>query len=214
VNPGPGGTTTTPAANNTTPGEPESTGEPGGEETLEEEMERLSARNMEIHAILTPTFAVTNEIVNPPGEFDSPVSYFLGVDDIPFTEGVASEPMVGGGFSVVLIRLEDSADIEAEMKRIRENVDPMKWVCDGVDPDDVIVDNIGSLVVVIMSNDSKGMQEAFKGLEGNTEGDLSDLIDDMYEIYFADVDLEALNQESEQINERLEEIGNILWPAE
>ena len=98
-------------------------------------------------------------------EFGKPVDYFIGSSDVPFAEGLASEPAMGAiPHSIVLLRMKPDADIEAAKKLMKDTVDPRKWICVGVDPSDVIVDSIGDLVVVIISKRSADFHEAFKQL--------------------------------------------------
>jgi hypothetical protein len=78
------------------------------------------------------------------------IGYYIGSTGIPFTEGVASEAAIGGAYSVCLLRMTGNADIEKAKKDIKDNVDPSKWIC--YTADIVIVDNIGDLVILIMTN--------------------------------------------------------------
>ena len=97
--------------------------------------------------------------------FNPSVSYFIGSNDVPFKEGLVSEAAIGAqAYSVVLLRMESGADINAAMNTIRTTVDPWKWICVGVDPSDVIVDNIGDLIILIMSDYSRQLHEAFRTL--------------------------------------------------
>ena len=86
----------------------------------------------------------------------------LGSADVKFTEGLASEAMIMTiPHSMVLLRVDENTDIEATKKLIKENVDPRKWICVGVDPDEVIVDNIGDLIFLVMSVDAKAYHDSF-----------------------------------------------------
>jgi hypothetical protein len=61
--------------------------------------------------------------------------------------------------------LKKGADIEKLKSEIKENVNPNKWVCVGVDPSNIIVDNIGDLVILIMSDtDAQALHSAFLAL--------------------------------------------------
>ena len=62
---------------------------------------------------------------------------------------------------MVLIRVDSNTDIEATKKLIKDNVDPMKWICVGVDPEQVIVDNIGDLIFLVMSADAQAYHDSF-----------------------------------------------------
>jgi hypothetical protein len=79
------------------------------------------------------------------------ISYYIGTTGIPFTEGVASEAAIGGAYSVCLLRMKNNANIEKAKKDIKDSVNPSKWICYTTDV--VIVDNIGDLVILIMTND-------------------------------------------------------------
>ena len=91
------------------------------------------------------------------------VNYYLGISELAFKEGLASEPLVGSiPHSVVLIRINNLDDKETVKREIKENVDPYKWICVGVEQKDVIVDSYGDIIVLIMSKDSAKLHEGFK----------------------------------------------------
>lgn len=76
---------------------------------------------------------------------------YLGVDDLDIKEGIASEAMIGSiPFSVVVLRLNDASNVEDVKVSIEENADPRKWIC--VEAEEVIVDNRGDVVILIMAN--------------------------------------------------------------
>lgn len=93
--------------------------------------------------------------------------YFLGKSDIEFQEALASEPMIQpGAYSLVLLRAKEGADVEKIKTDIKDNINPMKWVCVGVSEENIIVDNIGNLVFLVMSDDqAQPLHEAFLALE-------------------------------------------------
>ena len=93
--------------------------------------------------------------------------YFLGKSDIEFQEALASEPMIQpGAYSLVLLRAKEGADIEKIKTDIKDNINPMKWVCVGVSEENIIVDNIGDIVFLVMSDDqAQPLHEAFLALE-------------------------------------------------
>lgn len=93
--------------------------------------------------------------------------YFLGVEGLEFLEAIASEPMISAqAYSLCLVRVKEDADIEAMKTSIKENVNPGKWVCVGVDPENVIVDNVGDVIILIMTNDyAKEFHDAFLALQ-------------------------------------------------
>jgi len=88
------------------------------------------------------------------------VSYYLGTTGIPFCEGIASEPAIGGAYSVCLLRMDKDADLAKTIQDIEDNIDPAKWICYRADT--VIVDCNCDLVILIMTNDEtlQGLGEA------------------------------------------------------
>lgn len=94
------------------------------------------------------------------------LSYYLGVDKLDYKEALASESMVGSiAHSVVLVRMNEGADIEKAKKEIKEKVNPRKWICVGVEPNNVIVESKGDVIVLIMNNEiSKKLSESFQKL--------------------------------------------------
>ena len=64
-------------------------------------------------------------------------------------------------------KVEEGADVEAAKTAIKENVNPRKWVCVGVeDEKNVIVDNRGDLIVLIMENNhAQTIHNNFKNLK-------------------------------------------------
>jgi len=89
--------------------------------------------------------------------------YMIGTADVAFSEGLASEPMMSSiPHSLVLLRVDDNANVKDVVQKIADNINPRKWVCVGVDSDQVIVDNIGNLVFVVMSPDAQAYYDSFK----------------------------------------------------
>lgn len=87
---------------------------------------------------------------------------FLGTDSFSFTEGLASEAMVSAiPFSVCLLRLPEDADVAAVKQAIKDNANPNKWICVGVDESNVIVDSIGNLVILIMADGAAEIHRSF-----------------------------------------------------
>lgn len=97
------------------------------------------------------------------------VEYFLGTKDIEYEEALASEPGIGSiAHSVVLVRVKDGANVEAIEEKIEKSINPRKWVCVGVEKDDVIVESEGNLIALIMIEDEKTrekIEESFDKLK-------------------------------------------------
>lgn len=124
-----------------------------------------------LEEIMTKVYANLGEDEKPMSLTNIPVDNenvegFLGTADIEFEEALASEPMISSiAHSVVLVRVKEDADIEATMKKIKENVNPRKWICVGVEEDQVIVKNKGNLIILIMvANNSDKLEAGFDSL--------------------------------------------------
>jgi hypothetical protein len=77
---------------------------------------------------------------------------FIGTGDVKYTKAIANESMTGSiAHSVVLLRLENAADANSVVQKIKENVNPRKWIC--VEASKVIVKNESDIVILIMSSD-------------------------------------------------------------
>jgi hypothetical protein len=100
---------------------------------------------------------------------DENVEYFLGSKDIEYEEALASEPGIGSiAHSVVLVRTKKGANVEAIEEKIEKSVNPRKWICVGVEKDDVIVESEGNLIILIMVQDEKTrekLEDSFEKLK-------------------------------------------------
>ena len=104
-----------------------------------------------VHLPYTMEHALTEEGT----EFVNNVEYFIGAKGIPFEEGIVSEAAIGATpYSLVLLRMKPDADVEAAKRQIKEGVDLAKWIC--ANATDIVVDNIGDLVLMVMWNDEEG----------------------------------------------------------
>ncbi|MBQ2872884.1 MAG: hypothetical protein IJE89_02675 [Bacilli bacterium] len=119
-------------------------GEKNVEGSLEEIMTKVYADlNDDEKPMMLGNIEVNEEMDN--------VESFIGTKEIEYEEILASESMVGSiAHSVVLVRMKDGADIESAKSKIKETVNPRKWICVGVEKEDVIVKNKGNLIILIM----------------------------------------------------------------
>lgn len=126
-----------------------------------------------LEEIMEKVYANVNDDEKPMGLTnikitDENIEQYLGKANIEYEEALASESMVGSiAHSVVLVRAKKGANIEAIEKEIEKNADPRKWICVGVEEDDVIVESEGDLVILIMVEDEKTrekLDEAFDNL--------------------------------------------------
>lgn len=110
--------------------------------------------------ILEKTEGLTDE------DIKNIVEYTIGTSDIKYKEIYESRPMIGSiAYSVVLVRMEENADIEAAKKAIKENVDPRKWICAEVAEEDVIVKSKGDLIILIMVEDKTLREKIEEGFD-------------------------------------------------
>lgn len=97
---------------------------------------------------------------------DENIENFLGTKDIEYEEALASESGVGSiAHSVVLVRLKDNADVEKAKETIKKNINPRKWVCVGVEDDEVVIKNRGNLIIVIIEDDENDREILEKGFD-------------------------------------------------
>lgn len=97
---------------------------------------------------------------------DENVEYYLGTTDIEYKEALASESGVGSiAHSVVLVRTKENADIEGIKTKIKESINPRKWICVGVEDKDVIVENKGDLIILMLVEDKDTRETLQKGFD-------------------------------------------------
>ena len=91
-----------------------------------------------------------------PMPFDSEsAGWIIGAEGLDIVEAYACEPMMSSvALSVCLIKLAEGSDVEVAKTAIRENVNPAKWICVSVDPENIRVESIGNLVLLVMDNDN------------------------------------------------------------
>ena len=94
------------------------------------------------------------------------IEYYLGTADIEYEEALASESGIGSiAHSVVLVRTKENADIESIKTKIKENVDPRKWICVGVEEKDIIVESKGNLIILILVENQTTRETLKKGFD-------------------------------------------------
>ncbi len=91
------------------------------------------------------------------------ISMFLGLENMDnIDQAVVSEALISSiAHSVVLVNVTDGADVEAMKTLIREKIDPRKWVCVGVEREEVIIENKGNTILVVINQEPETAQ-AFK----------------------------------------------------
>lgn len=88
----------------------------------------------------------------------------LGTDQITYTEGVVSMPMMSStAYQCVLLRV-DEADVESAKQALKDNANLDKWVC--VSAETMLIESRGDVIFFIMSDKStaEAMSSAFQKL--------------------------------------------------
>ena len=131
--------------------------------TLKEIMENIYS---DVYAGLADDEKPMLETINVSTDMQDNIPYYIGTDEIEYEEILASEPMMGSiAHSVVLVRMKDGADIESAKQKILDTVDPRKWVCVGVEKEDVIVKNKGNLIILIIVEDETTRTKLEEGFD-------------------------------------------------
>lgn len=92
-------------------------------------------------------------------------AYYFGAE-IPFEQAVASEyEMQPPAYSLCVARIGEDEDIEAVKETVRQNADPMKWVCTGVST--VLVESVDDVVLLVMADEeaAAALSSAFLSLQ-------------------------------------------------
>lgn len=88
------------------------------------------------------------------------VAYYLGSETLEFKEALASESATGSiAHSVVLVRVKENADVEKIKQEIKDNINPRKWICVGVEDDEVIIKSKGDLIILIIAQENRDKLE-------------------------------------------------------
>lgn len=75
---------------------------------------------------------------------------FLGTDEIEYTEGVVSAPMMSSiAYQCVLLRVPED-DVETVKQQIKDNTDLNKWVC--VSAETMLIESRGDVIFFVMGD--------------------------------------------------------------
>lgn len=134
-------------------------------DTPKDDTDNTETVTLSLEEIIAKTYETTElefpEFMNQPLTKENQ-AYMLGVDTFDFIEGIASEPMMTSqAHSVVLFTVDEDSDIESIKADIKANVDGRKWICVGVEPENIIVDNVGNMIVLIMDEQAEAIHDAF-----------------------------------------------------
>lgn len=85
----------------------------------------------------------------------------LGTDEIDYTEGVASIPMISpNAYQCVLLRVEENS-VDTVKQQLKDNADLNKWVC--VSAETMLIESRGNVIFFIMGDNDTAyaMNNAF-----------------------------------------------------
>lgn len=85
----------------------------------------------------------------------------LGTDEIDYTEGVASIPMISpNAYQCVLLRVEENS-VDTVKQQLKDNADLNKWVC--VSAETMLIESRGNVIFFIMGDNDTAyaMNDAF-----------------------------------------------------
>lgn len=86
-------------------------------------------------------------------------------------ELVISEPLMNAqAYSLALVKVSDSADVEAMKQEMLNNINMRKWIC--VSAEKLYITNSGNLIFLVMSNEewAKSVYDEFKNIAGGNVG--------------------------------------------
>lgn len=76
--------------------------------------------------------------------------WLQGAEDTEFTEGLGQEPLIGSiAHSVVLLKSDNPKETADSL---RENMDTNKWVCVGIEKEDLIVESRDNVVLMVIDD--------------------------------------------------------------
>lgn len=141
---------TTDSTNATNPTQPVSDNAVSG--TMEENINKIVAENpVEFMGGVAPL-----DLTDTSEEGLWALKSYTGLDSAAkLTDGAVYEPMTGSqAFSLVLVRVKNSADAKAVARQMKDNIDPRKWIC--AQADDIKVAGYGDVVMFIMLDSQLG----------------------------------------------------------
>ena len=163
------------------PKEPEPTKEPEQPEQGDEgESAAGSLEGMSLSAIIDAVYAIKPvELMLATSQVDianaDSLKYSTGLDSADkIKEAAVSEAMIGSqAYSLVLVRVNDSADAADVAQSMKDGINTAKWIC--VQADDLKVSAYNDLVLLIMVDSqlsdtvtSAEITDAFKEICGGT----------------------------------------------
>ena len=86
------------------------------------------------------------------------VQYFTGLSDASkITDVAVYESMMGSqAFSLVMVRTAEGEDAKAVAQKMKDNIDPRKWICVGAD--EIMAAGYGDTVMFIMVDSQLGLK--------------------------------------------------------
>jgi hypothetical protein len=115
-------------------------------------MEENTLKIMEIAPVEFMGGSIPVDLADPDA-----VSYFTGLDAAQITDAAVYEPMMGSqAFSLVMVRTAEGEDTKAVAQKMKDNIDPRKWICVGAD--EIMAAGYGDTVMFIMLDTQLGLK--------------------------------------------------------
>ena len=98
-----------------------------------------------------PINALANNVITAENSM-----YMLGLENLDdVEEAIVSESMIGSiAHSVGLVRVKEGSDVEAVKAEMAAGIDPQKWICVGVEPELVIVESVGNIILLVLDTEN------------------------------------------------------------
>ena len=109
--------------------------------------------------------SISDDIISTIELNEENIELYLEETDVKFTEGICSAPMMSSiPYELILLKLDENADVDAVKSAIKENANLKKWVC--VEAEEVIVESIDNTVLFLMANEDVAtpIKDAFMSL--------------------------------------------------
>ena len=120
-------------------------------------LEELLYKVIEIQPVEFMGGAMTLDLTDTSEDGLWMVKNYTGLDNADsISEAAFYEPMMGSiPYSMVMVRVNEGADVKAVAEGMKNGIDTRKWIC--VEADDLMVVGYGDVVMLIMVDSTNGM---------------------------------------------------------
>lgn len=124
-------------------------------------LEEAVAKIYEVNPVEFSPATIPLDLTDTSEDGQGTVNYYTGLDNANMiSEAVVSEAMIGSiPYSLVLVRVTDTANTQNVAKAMKSGIDTRKWVC--VEADDLQVSGFGDVVMLVMIGSEYGKAQSF-----------------------------------------------------